>query len=444
MKLDQVPYGQIESLRLRWKSASGALPNAAAPGAEALLQFSEREAQATLRVGGDVLGVQGDGRKHEVLLDDLGSATSDQLLNLGTGYNFEPGSTFKAFTVASALESGTVSPTSTFTLPPTIQVADREIGEAHERGWETLTTSQILAQSSNVGTITIAQKLGKQRFVRANLQLAFPDLDAGALVRRAGETWGNFGAVLAEYPHLQHWRQLVTELEIAPQSRSILEAREPAVYVSAHIANWELAVAAISGLGIPLSVVYAPQGNPLVNELIQARRQFSDCRFIGKKNCIRRLLGELEAAEAAGTQIASVRAAALVGTPGPAFEVIRPDLLATRGPLLAPVAAAYGYDKVFFGIIMIHNLEIGYLLPPLGINLLITMRIGLSSYVNRIAPPEELAPTLSAGVSVNHLSSVSVSLVAGSLLEVVGYEGLCWGAVGLLSLIHISEPTRPY
>ena len=71
VKIDQVPYGQLESLRLRWTSASGALPNAAAPGAEALLQFSEREAQATLRVGGEVLGVQGNGRKHEVLLDDL-------------------------------------------------------------------------------------------------------------------------------------------------------------------------------------------------------------------------------------------------------------------------------------------------------------------------------------------------------------------------------------
>jgi hypothetical protein len=71
VKLDQVPYGQIEGLRLRWMSASGALPKTVAPGAEALLQFSEREAQVTLRVGGDVLGVQGDGRKHEVLLADL-------------------------------------------------------------------------------------------------------------------------------------------------------------------------------------------------------------------------------------------------------------------------------------------------------------------------------------------------------------------------------------
>jgi hypothetical protein len=71
VKLDQVPYGQIESLRLRWTSASGALPNAVVPGAEAVLQYSEREAQATLRVGDEVLGVQGDSRKHEVLLSDL-------------------------------------------------------------------------------------------------------------------------------------------------------------------------------------------------------------------------------------------------------------------------------------------------------------------------------------------------------------------------------------
>lgn len=71
MKLDQVPYGQIETIRLRWSSASGTLPNAVAPGAEALLQFSEREERVTLRVGGVVLGVQGDGRKYEVLLADL-------------------------------------------------------------------------------------------------------------------------------------------------------------------------------------------------------------------------------------------------------------------------------------------------------------------------------------------------------------------------------------
>jgi hypothetical protein len=71
VKLDQVPYGQIESLRLRWTSASGVLPKAVVPGAEAVLQYSEREAQATLLVGDEVLGAQGDGRKHQVLLSNL-------------------------------------------------------------------------------------------------------------------------------------------------------------------------------------------------------------------------------------------------------------------------------------------------------------------------------------------------------------------------------------
>jgi C4-dicarboxylate transporter, DctM subunit len=42
-------------------------------------------------------------------------------------------------------------------------------------------------------------------------------------------------------------------------------------------------------------------------------------------------------------------------------------------PLLAPVAAAYGYDKVVFGLIMILNLEIGYLTPPVGLNLIVAM-----------------------------------------------------------------------
>ena len=43
------------------------------------------------------------------------------------------------------------------------------------------------------------------------------------------------------------------------------------------------------------------------------------------------------------------------------------------GPILAPLAAAYGFDKVLFGIIMIVNLEIGFLTPPVGLNLLVAM-----------------------------------------------------------------------
>ncbi len=68
------------------------------------------------------------------------------------------------------------------------------------------------------------------------------------------------------------------------------------------------------------------------------------------------------------------------------------------------------------------------------INLLVTLSMGLSTYVNRISPSEELTPTLSTGVSVNHITSVGMSFVAGILLPIVGYKTLCWGVVAIILL----------
>jgi cell division protein FtsI/penicillin-binding protein 2 len=84
--------------------------------------------------------------------------------NRAVGAAYEPGSTFKAFTVAGALTDGLVTPQSAFDLPPEIHVADRTIGEAEQRGQETFTTAQILARSSNVGAVTIGLKVGATRF----------------------------------------------------------------------------------------------------------------------------------------------------------------------------------------------------------------------------------------------------------------------------------------
>lgn len=76
---------------------------------------------------------------------------------------YEPGSTFKLITVAGVLSEGLVSPTTPFTLPYRIQVADRWIRDSHERETQRMTVSEILALSSNVGTVTLAQMLGERR-----------------------------------------------------------------------------------------------------------------------------------------------------------------------------------------------------------------------------------------------------------------------------------------
>ena len=84
--------------------------------------------------------------------------------NRAVGATYEPGSTFKPFTVAGALEEREVTPETSFHLPPTIRLYDREIGESHPRGAVTLNTREILEQSSNVGAIKIGLGLGAKRF----------------------------------------------------------------------------------------------------------------------------------------------------------------------------------------------------------------------------------------------------------------------------------------
>jgi cell division protein FtsI/penicillin-binding protein 2 len=83
---------------------------------------------------------------------------------MATSFTYEPGSTFKAFTVAGALQQHLVTPSTPFYLPIELQVADRTITDAESRGAETLTVAQILAQSSNVGAVKIGLELGAQHF----------------------------------------------------------------------------------------------------------------------------------------------------------------------------------------------------------------------------------------------------------------------------------------
>lgn len=98
--------------------------------------------------------------------NDIGGAPAYARQNRAVAASYEPGSTFKAFTVSGALAEGLIGTQTELALPPTIRVADRVIGEAHDRGGISLTVSDIVAQSSNVGSVMIGLKLGAERFDR--------------------------------------------------------------------------------------------------------------------------------------------------------------------------------------------------------------------------------------------------------------------------------------
>jgi cell division protein FtsI/penicillin-binding protein 2 len=93
----------------------------------------------------------------------FGTTRADRRRNRAVTDTYEPGSTFKLVTIAAGLQEGVVTPSSSFRLPPSLRVADRVIHEAHSRGTERMTVRQIVEHSSNIGTITIAQRLGEGR-----------------------------------------------------------------------------------------------------------------------------------------------------------------------------------------------------------------------------------------------------------------------------------------
>jgi cell division protein FtsI (penicillin-binding protein 3) len=96
--------------------------------------------------------------------NDAGDVPASTRMDRAVAGSYEPGSTFKAFTVAGALQDGVVRPDDQFHLPTTLHVADRTIEDAEARGPVDLSVAQILAHSSNVGAATIGLKMGKRRF----------------------------------------------------------------------------------------------------------------------------------------------------------------------------------------------------------------------------------------------------------------------------------------
>ncbi|HEX3692787.1 MAG TPA: penicillin-binding protein 2 [Solirubrobacteraceae bacterium] len=84
--------------------------------------------------------------------------------NRAVGFNYEPGSTFKSVVVSGALQDGRITPDTGFEIPDQIELGGRTIHDDTEHATESLTTAQILAQSSNVGAIKIGQVEGADRF----------------------------------------------------------------------------------------------------------------------------------------------------------------------------------------------------------------------------------------------------------------------------------------
>ena len=107
---------------------------------------------------------------------------------------FEPGSVNKTFTVAAALEEQMVRPLELFSVPPQYEFADKVFSEPYYNIPQALTVTEILAKSSNIGTIQIAETVGRDRLYDYLDRFGFGDLTGP----------GNSATVPGESPGILH------------------------------------------------------------------------------------------------------------------------------------------------------------------------------------------------------------------------------------------------
>jgi cell division protein FtsI (penicillin-binding protein 3) len=138
----------------------------------------------------------------QVNANDPGASPPSAMQNRAVGFAYEPGSTFKVVGVGGALQQGLITPSTRFDIPNKIRVADRTIHDDTEHAEETLTTAQILAQSSNVGAIKIGlleQAGGFNEWVHrfgfgAPTDMGLPGEEKGVVLpldRYSGSSMGN-------------------------------------------------------------------------------------------------------------------------------------------------------------------------------------------------------------------------------------------------------------
>src|SRR5918995_4137346 len=87
---------------------------------------------------------------------------------------FEPGSTNKTITAAAALQHGIVTPRTETIVPDNIPLCpEKTFRDSHSHAPELMTFADIVAKSSNVGTIMAARDLGRERLYKAELDFGY-------------------------------------------------------------------------------------------------------------------------------------------------------------------------------------------------------------------------------------------------------------------------------
>lgn len=146
--------------------------------------------------------------------------------------------------------------------------------------------------------------LRKSAYMERNLSVAFPDLSDAQRRELLRDIWGNTGAVMAEYPHLERLVETAFEAHFEVDDRLGAGAYQvggkQGIFVSAHFGNWEASAGAAAHFGVPLTVVYTPINNPYIDRKLNAMREGLGCELLDRDTSLPHLIKKLNSGRSLG------------------------------------------------------------------------------------------------------------------------------------------------
>ncbi len=139
--------------------------------------------------------------------------------------------------------------------------------------------------------------------VLRNLEIAFPEKDAVEIQRIANGIFGYMGVAMAEIAQLKRLsaeREQRFEFVASAEIDALRGGPKPAVFVTAHVGAWTLGNFAPAHFGFPLTILYAPESNPSINNVIVDLRSALPCNAMPRDNAMRTLMGELRKGHSVG------------------------------------------------------------------------------------------------------------------------------------------------
>lgn len=138
----------------------------------------------------------------------------------------------------------------------------------------------------------------KANKARANLAIAFPEQSEEWRERTVREIFRHLGYSAVELIKLEQiWRERDTRIEfvVEPGAQEHMREQRPTIFITAHVGPWQVAPLITRQWGYNCHLIYAPESNPIMNELMRELRGSISDRLISSEAGPRPILRELNA-----------------------------------------------------------------------------------------------------------------------------------------------------